>query len=146
MFAWRSGGLHRRADHPDRRSLRGDRLQRRDIRSPGRRRGRRDPGGRGRGREPHPLRADSTILAGDTYKAFDLAPKVWHGVVNINSPTLNEEIRAPIGGVRDSGWGRTGPDSVADFTTSSGSTPPGASATCPSETAGAQERGDASAA
>jgi acyl-CoA reductase-like NAD-dependent aldehyde dehydrogenase len=58
----------------------------------------------------------STILAGDTYKAFELAPKVWHGVVNINSPTLNEEIHAPIGGVRDSGWGRTGPDSLADFT------------------------------
>ena len=58
----------------------------------------------------------STILAGDTYKAFELAPKVWHGVVNVNSPTLNEEIHAPIGGVRDSGWGRTGPDSLADFT------------------------------
>lgn len=58
----------------------------------------------------------STILAGDTYKAFELAPKVWHGVVNINSPTLNEELHAPIGGVRDSGWGRTGPDSLADFT------------------------------
>ena len=58
----------------------------------------------------------STILAGDTYKAFELAPKVWHGVVNINSPTLNEELHAPIGGVRDSGWGRTGPHSLADFT------------------------------
>jgi Aldehyde dehydrogenase family len=58
----------------------------------------------------------STILAGDTYKAFELAPKVWHGVVNINSPTLNEDIQAAIGGVRDSGWGRTGPNSLADFT------------------------------
>jgi hypothetical protein len=58
----------------------------------------------------------STIPAGDTYKAFELAPKVWHRVVNVNSPTLNEEIHAPIGGVRDSGWGRTGPDGLADFT------------------------------
>ena len=33
-----------------------------------------------------------------------------------NSPTINDEIHAPMGGVRDSGWGRTGPDSLADFT------------------------------
>jgi acyl-CoA reductase-like NAD-dependent aldehyde dehydrogenase len=58
----------------------------------------------------------STILAGDTYKAFELAPKVLHGIVNVNSPTVNDEIHAPMGGVRDSGWGRTGPDSAADFT------------------------------
>ena len=58
----------------------------------------------------------STILAGDTYKAFELAPKVLHGIVNVNSPTVNDEIQAPMGGVRDSGWGRTGPDSGADFT------------------------------
>jgi acyl-CoA reductase-like NAD-dependent aldehyde dehydrogenase len=58
----------------------------------------------------------SSILAGDTYKAFELAPKLLHGVVNVNSPTFNDEIHAPIGGVRESGWGRTGPDSMADFT------------------------------
>jgi acyl-CoA reductase-like NAD-dependent aldehyde dehydrogenase len=58
----------------------------------------------------------STILARDTYRAFELAPKVLHGIVNVNSPTVNDEIHAPMGGVRDSGWGRTGPDSVADFT------------------------------
>jgi acyl-CoA reductase-like NAD-dependent aldehyde dehydrogenase len=58
----------------------------------------------------------STILAADTYKAFELAPKILHGIVNVNSPTVNDEIHAPMGGVRDSGWGRTGPDSVADFT------------------------------
>jgi acyl-CoA reductase-like NAD-dependent aldehyde dehydrogenase len=58
----------------------------------------------------------STILAGDTYRAFELAPKVLHGIVNVNAPTVNDEIHAPMGGVRDSGWGRTGPDSLADFT------------------------------
>jgi acyl-CoA reductase-like NAD-dependent aldehyde dehydrogenase len=57
----------------------------------------------------------STILSGDTYRAFELAPKVLHGIVNINAPTVNDEIHAPMGGVRDSGWGRTGPDSLADF-------------------------------
>jgi acyl-CoA reductase-like NAD-dependent aldehyde dehydrogenase len=58
----------------------------------------------------------STILAADTYRAFELAPKLLHGIVNVNSPTVNDEIHAPMGGVRDSGWGRTGPDSMADFT------------------------------
>ena len=56
------------------------------------------------------------ILAGDTYKAFELAPKILPGIVNVNSPTVNDEIHAPMGGVRDSGWGRTGPDSLAEFT------------------------------
>ena len=58
----------------------------------------------------------SSILSGDTYRALELAPKILHGIVNVNSPTVNDEIHAPMGGVRDSGWGRTGPDSLADFT------------------------------
>jgi acyl-CoA reductase-like NAD-dependent aldehyde dehydrogenase len=57
----------------------------------------------------------SSILAGDTYRGFELAPSVLAGIVNVNSPTVNDEIHAPMGGVRDSGWGRTGPDSLADF-------------------------------
>jgi acyl-CoA reductase-like NAD-dependent aldehyde dehydrogenase len=57
----------------------------------------------------------SSILSGDTYKAFELAPKVLAGIVNVNSPTVNDEIHAPMGGVRDSGWGRTGPRSLEDF-------------------------------
>jgi acyl-CoA reductase-like NAD-dependent aldehyde dehydrogenase len=58
----------------------------------------------------------SSILTGDTYKGFELAQQLQHGIVNVNSPTVNDEIHAPMGGVRDSGWGRTGPDSIADFT------------------------------
>jgi len=57
----------------------------------------------------------SSILAGNTYKAFEMAPKVLAGIVNVNSPTVNDEIHAPMGGVRDSGWGRTGPRSFDDF-------------------------------
>ena len=37
------------------------------------------------------------------------------GNVHVNSPTVNDEIHAPMGGVRDSGWGRTGPRSLDDF-------------------------------
>ena len=36
-------------------------------------------------------------------------------LVNMNSPTVNDEHHAPMGGVRDSGWGRTGPRSLDDF-------------------------------
>jgi acyl-CoA reductase-like NAD-dependent aldehyde dehydrogenase len=57
----------------------------------------------------------SSILAGNTYKAFEMAPKIQAGIVNVNLPTVNDEIHAPMGGVRDSGWGRTGPRSLDDF-------------------------------
>jgi len=57
----------------------------------------------------------SAILAGNTYRAFELAPRILAGCVNVNSPTVNDEIHAPMGGVRDSGWGRTGPDSLKEF-------------------------------
>jgi acyl-CoA reductase-like NAD-dependent aldehyde dehydrogenase len=57
----------------------------------------------------------SSILTSDTYRGFELAPRVLAGIVNVNSPTVNDEIHAPMGGVRDSGWGRTGPDSLRDF-------------------------------
>jgi len=57
----------------------------------------------------------SSILAGNTYKAFEIAPKVLAGIVNVNSPTVKDEIHAPMGGVRDSVWGRTGPCSLDDF-------------------------------
>ena len=57
----------------------------------------------------------ASILSGNTYKAFEMAPNILCGVVNVNSPTVNEETHAPMGGVRDSGWGRTGPRSLDDF-------------------------------
>ena len=44
-----------------------------------------------------------------------MAPRVLAGIVNVNSPTVNDEIHAPMGGVRDSGWGGTGLRSLEDF-------------------------------
>ena len=58
----------------------------------------------------------ASILSGDPYRALELAPKILAGVVNVNSSTVNDETHVPMGGVRDSGWGRTGPDSLKDFT------------------------------
>jgi hypothetical protein len=44
-------------------------------------------------------------------------PLILGCVTTATAPsTVNDEIHAPMGGVRDSGWGRTGPDSVVDFT------------------------------
>src|SRR5258705_9153868 len=57
----------------------------------------------------------SSILSGNTYRAVELAPKILAGIVNVNSPTVNDEIHAPMGGGRESGWGLTGPDSLEEF-------------------------------
>ena len=74
----------------------------------------------------------SSILAGNTYKAFEMPPKVLAGIVNVNSPTVNDEIHAPMGGVRDSGWGRTGPAAWMTSATWFGSTPTAVSVSIPS--------------
>ena len=39
----------------------------------------------------------STILAGDTYRVFELAPKVLHGIVNVNSPNGQRRDPCPDG-------------------------------------------------
>jgi len=44
-------------------------------------------------------RLSSSILAGNTYKAFEMAPKVLAGIVNVNSPTVNDEIHAPMASI-----------------------------------------------
>src|SRR5471032_1053825 len=36
----------------------------------------------------------SSILAGDTYRAFELAPRILAGIVNVNSPTVNEDRKS----------------------------------------------------
>jgi len=43
-----------------------------------------------------------------------MAPKVLAGIVNVNSPTVNDEIHAPMGGFA-TGLGRTGPRSLGRF-------------------------------
>lgn len=58
----------------------------------------------------------ASILTENTYRGFELASKVKAGCVHVNIPTVADELQAPLGGVRDSGWGRTGPRSLDDFT------------------------------
>jgi acyl-CoA reductase-like NAD-dependent aldehyde dehydrogenase len=58
----------------------------------------------------------ASILCRDTARAFALGNKIVTGNVHINVPTVHEEINHPGGVVRDSGWGRGGPHSAAEFT------------------------------
>jgi acyl-CoA reductase-like NAD-dependent aldehyde dehydrogenase len=57
----------------------------------------------------------AAVLAGDRYRGFEVAQRLRAGSVHVNTSTLNDELHAPIGGVRDSGWGRSGPQSIDDF-------------------------------
>jgi acyl-CoA reductase-like NAD-dependent aldehyde dehydrogenase len=38
------------------------------------------------------------------------------GAVHVNDQTVAAEPQLPLGGVKDSGWGRSGPASMSDFT------------------------------
>lgn len=57
----------------------------------------------------------TAILCADTFRGIELAAYVKSGAVHVNIPTVDDEVQAPIGGVRDSGWGRTGPYALQDF-------------------------------
>ncbi|MGW1529207.1 aldehyde dehydrogenase family protein [Streptomyces sp. NPDC002159] len=48
----------------------------------------------------------ASVLSGDTYRALQLARQIKSGMIHVNSPTVEDAIEAPIGGVRNSGWGR----------------------------------------
>jgi acyl-CoA reductase-like NAD-dependent aldehyde dehydrogenase len=58
----------------------------------------------------------ASIMCGDTGRGLELAKRVEAGVVNVNGPTMYAEPVMPIGGVKDSGWGRFGRWSVENFT------------------------------
>ncbi|HTR94759.1 MAG TPA: aldehyde dehydrogenase family protein [Trebonia sp.] len=56
------------------------------------------------------------ILTSDSQRGFALARRIDAGVVHVNDQTVADEPQLPLGGVKDSGWGRSGPHSMADFT------------------------------
>jgi acyl-CoA reductase-like NAD-dependent aldehyde dehydrogenase len=55
------------------------------------------------------------LFVGDCGIQRNISREILAGIVNVNSPTVNDEIHAPMGGVRDGGWGRTRPRSLDDF-------------------------------
>ena len=56
------------------------------------------------------------LLTSDRQRGFALARRIDAGVVHVNDQTIADEPQLPLGGVKDSGWGRSGPHSMADFT------------------------------
>jgi acyl-CoA reductase-like NAD-dependent aldehyde dehydrogenase len=64
----------------------------------------------------HDYGLSAGILTGDADEGLRMAGQIESGMVRINDQTLNDEPQMPLGGTRDSGWGRAGPHSVEDFT------------------------------
>lgn len=58
----------------------------------------------------------ASILTGDQEKGLALAEQIDTGMVHVNGPTMAGEPSMPNGGVKDSGWGRSGHYSIEDFT------------------------------
>ena len=56
------------------------------------------------------------LITSDTQRGFALARRIDSGVVHVNDQTVADEPQLPLGGTKDSGWGRSGPHSMSDFT------------------------------
>jgi acyl-CoA reductase-like NAD-dependent aldehyde dehydrogenase len=56
------------------------------------------------------------LITGDNQRGFALARRIDSGVVHVNDQTVADEPQLPLGGMKDSGWGRSGPASMHDFT------------------------------
>ena len=65
-------------------------------------------------RTPYGLTA--SIMTRDLARAADMAARLDSGIVHINGPTMASEAALPVGGVKDSGWGRSGLYAIEDFT------------------------------
>ncbi len=58
----------------------------------------------------------ASIMTGDQDRGLALAQRLNCGMVHINGPTMASEPSLPNGGVKDSGWGRSGHYAIEDFT------------------------------
>lgn len=63
-----------------------------------------------------PYGLSASIMTADRGRGLDLAERFDAGIVHINAPTMASEAALPVGGVKDSGWGRSGHYAVEDFT------------------------------
>jgi len=63
-----------------------------------------------------PYGLSAAIMTGDQDRGFALASRFDTGIVHVNAPTLVGEPSLPNGGVKDSGWGRSGHYAIEDFT------------------------------
>ncbi len=58
----------------------------------------------------------AAIMTGDPDRGLDLAQRFNCGMVHVNGATMASEPSLPNGGVKDSGWGRSGRYAIEDFT------------------------------
>ena len=63
-----------------------------------------------------PYGLSAAIMTGNQSRGLDLAQRFDTGIVHINASTMGAEPSLPNGGVKDSGWGRSGHYSIEDFT------------------------------
>ncbi|WP_036283633.1 aldehyde dehydrogenase family protein [Microbacterium luticocti] len=63
-----------------------------------------------------PYGLSAAIMTGDRGRGLDIAERFDAGIVHVNAPTMASEAALPVGGVKDSGWGRSGHYAIEDFT------------------------------
>jgi len=63
-----------------------------------------------------PYGLSASIMTRDRSRGLDLAERLDAGIVHVNAPTMASEAALPVGGVKHSGWGRSGHYAVEDFT------------------------------
>lgn len=63
-----------------------------------------------------PYGLSAAIFTRDHARGLSMAQRFDTGIVHVNAPTMASEASLPVGGVKDSGWGRSGHYSVEDFT------------------------------
>jgi acyl-CoA reductase-like NAD-dependent aldehyde dehydrogenase len=56
------------------------------------------------------------LITGDIHRGVTLARRIDSGVVHVNDQTVADEPQLHLGGMKDSGWGWSGPASMHDFT------------------------------
>jgi len=63
-----------------------------------------------------PYGLTASIWTGDRARGLDMANRFDAGIVHVNAPTMASEAALPVGGVKGSGWGRSGHYAIEDFT------------------------------
>ena len=63
-----------------------------------------------------PYGLSASIMTRDNARGLAMAQRFDTGIVHINAPTMASEAALPVGGVKDSGWGRSGHYAIEDFT------------------------------
>jgi acyl-CoA reductase-like NAD-dependent aldehyde dehydrogenase len=63
-----------------------------------------------------PYGLSAAIMTGDHARGLEMAQRFDAGIVHVNTATMASEASLPVGGVKDSGWGRSGYYAIEDFT------------------------------